>query len=185
MGIQTISTTFERFNVAAEEALKIVAVDRRIAVQSQLPESWCRHADLVGNVRILRLSSFLAVLIPVLWLFSQNPAYLLLVQMFAGFAWSGVTLSAANFIYGYNSKLPPLDPNAKGHYHPEGAEYWLIMKGQIRYPIERIGVIIAEEGDVVYVPRNTFHFPRWWGDGASCRLAMNGFPDISHLFEAH
>lgn len=60
---------------------------------------WGRHADLVGNVRILRLSSFLAVLIPVLWLFSQNPAYLLLVQMFAGFAWSGVTLSAANFIY--------------------------------------------------------------------------------------
>ena len=60
---------------------------------------WGRHADLVGNVRILRLSSFLAALIPLLWLFSHNPAYLMLVQMFAGFAWSGVTLSAANFIY--------------------------------------------------------------------------------------
>ena len=92
---------------------------------------------------------------------------------------------AANFIYGYNSKLPPLDPKARGHYHPEGAEYWLILKGQIRYPIENVGVIIANEGDVVYVPRHTFHFPRWWGDGPSCRLAMNGFPDISHLFEAH
>lgn len=91
----------------------------------------------------------------------------------------------ANFIYGYNSKLPPLDPNNKGHYHPEGAEYWLIMKGQIRYPIEKVGVVIAEEGDVVYVPPFTFHAPRWWGDGASCRLALNGFPYISHLFEAH
>ena len=60
---------------------------------------WGRHADLVGNVRILRLSSFLAALIPMFWLFSHNPVYLMLVQMFAGFSWSGVTLSAANFIY--------------------------------------------------------------------------------------
>jgi mannose-6-phosphate isomerase-like protein (cupin superfamily) len=90
---------------------------------------------------------------------------------------------AANFIYGYNSKIPPLDPNNKGHYHPESAEYWLIMKGPIRYPIERVGVVIAETGDVVYVPPFTWHAPRWWGDGSSCRLAMNGYPAISHLFE--
>jgi mannose-6-phosphate isomerase-like protein (cupin superfamily) len=89
----------------------------------------------------------------------------------------------ANFIYGYNSKLPPLDEKNKGHYHPECAEYWLIMKGQIRYPIEKAGVFIAGEGDVVYVPRYTFHAPRWWGEGASCRLALNGYPDIAHLFE--
>lgn len=92
---------------------------------------------------------------------------------------------AANFIYGYNSKLPKLDPNNKGHYHAEGAEYWLILSGQIRYPIEKVGVVIAEKGDVVYVPSSTFHAPRWWGEGPSCRLAMNGFPQISHLFEAH
>lgn len=60
---------------------------------------WGRHADLVGNVRVLRLSSFFAALIPILWLFSGHPGYLMLVQMFAGFSWSGVTLSAANFIY--------------------------------------------------------------------------------------
>jgi MFS family permease len=60
---------------------------------------WGRHADLVGNVRVLRLCSFLAALIPILWLFSDNPAYLMLVQMFSGFSWSGVTLSAGNFIY--------------------------------------------------------------------------------------
>lgn len=92
---------------------------------------------------------------------------------------------AANFIYGYNSKLPPLDEKNKGHYHPEGAEYWLIMSGKIRYPIEKVGVVIAEPGDVVYVPPFTWHAPRWWGDTASCRLAMNGFPQIAHLFEAH
>jgi MFS family permease len=60
---------------------------------------WGRHADLVGNVRVLRLSSFLASLIPMFWLLSHNPAYLMLVNLFAGFSWSGVTLSAGNFIY--------------------------------------------------------------------------------------
>jgi MFS family permease len=60
---------------------------------------WGRHADLVGNVRVLRLSSFLASLIPMFWLLSQNPGYLLLVNLFAGFSWSGVALSAGNFIY--------------------------------------------------------------------------------------
>lgn len=60
---------------------------------------WGRHADLVGNVRVLRLSSLLAAIIPAFWLFSHDPAYLMLVQIWAGFAWSGVTLSAANFIY--------------------------------------------------------------------------------------
>ncbi len=91
---------------------------------------------------------------------------------------------AANFIYGYEKNLPPIDPRQKGHYHPECAEFWLIMAGQIRYPIEGQGVLIAEVGDVVYVPRNTWHFPRWYGPGPSCRLAMNGYPYISHLFDA-
>jgi mannose-6-phosphate isomerase-like protein (cupin superfamily) len=91
---------------------------------------------------------------------------------------------AANFIYGYEKNLPPINPKAKGHYHPEGAEYWLIMAGKIRYPIEKVGVVIAEPGDVVYVPKFTYHFPRWYGEGASCRLAMNGYPSIAHLFDA-
>jgi len=92
--------------------------------------------------------------------------------------------AVANIIYGYNKELPPLDPANRGHYHPECAESWLIMLGQIRYPIEGQGVVIAQEGDVVYVPMFTFHAPRFWGDGPSCRLAMNGYPNIAHLYDA-
>ena len=90
---------------------------------------------------------------------------------------------AANFIYGYEKDLPPLNVKDRGHYHPEGAEFWLIMAGQIRYPIEGQGVIIASEGDLVYVPKFTFHAPRFYGPGPSCRLAMNGYPNIAHLFD--
>ena len=60
---------------------------------------WGRHADLVGNVRVLRLTGFLVTLTPLLWLPSHNPLYLVVVQMLAGFAWSGMTLCATNFIY--------------------------------------------------------------------------------------
>ena len=89
--------------------------------------------------------------------------------------------AAVHYIYGYNSKMPPLDESNRGHYHAEGAEYWLILQGPVRFPIEGAGVKIAETGDVDYVPTNTFHAPRWWGDGATCRLAMNGFPFFAHL----
>jgi mannose-6-phosphate isomerase-like protein (cupin superfamily) len=89
-----------------------------------------------------------------------------------------------NFIYGYEKDLKPLDPKDKGHYHPESSEFWLVMAGQIRYPIEGQGLVIAGEGDVVYVPRFTFHAPRFYGAGPSCRFAMNGYPNIAHLFEA-
>ena len=92
--------------------------------------------------------------------------------------------AVANIIYGYEKELPPLNPNDKGHWHPECSEFWLILAGQIRYPIEKVGTIIAEEGDVVYVPPFTFHAPRFHGPGPSCRLAMNGYPNIAHLRQA-
>jgi mannose-6-phosphate isomerase-like protein (cupin superfamily) len=90
----------------------------------------------------------------------------------------------ANVIYGYEKNLPPLNPKDRGHYHPESSEFWLIMAGQIRYPIEGQGVVIADKGDVVYVPMYTFHAPRFHGPGPSCRLAINGYPNIAHLRDA-
>lgn len=60
---------------------------------------WGRHADLVGNVRVLRLTGFLVTIIPLLWLVSHNVFYLLLIQAFAGIPWSGLTLCATNFIF--------------------------------------------------------------------------------------
>jgi quercetin dioxygenase-like cupin family protein len=91
--------------------------------------------------------------------------------------------SFANIIYGYDRELPPIDQRNRGHYHPECAESWLVMLGQIRYPIEGQGVIIASEGDIVYVPKFTFHAPRY-NSNPACRLAMNGYPNIAHVRDA-
>jgi MFS family permease len=60
---------------------------------------WGVRADHVGNRRILRITSVFLPFIPVLWLFSHNVPYLILVQVFAGFFWAGFNLSASNFIY--------------------------------------------------------------------------------------
>jgi mannose-6-phosphate isomerase-like protein (cupin superfamily) len=88
----------------------------------------------------------------------------------------------ANVIIG-NYQRPP--PSAKGHYHEEGSEFWLIMLGKIRYKIEGLPEFEAEPGDVVYVPRQTWHLASFGGtEGSrSCRLAMNGFPYQAHMWE--
>lgn len=60
---------------------------------------WGIHADKVGNMKIIRLTSKLTALIPVLWVFNRHPVYLFFVQVFSGFVWAGLNLSASNFIY--------------------------------------------------------------------------------------
>jgi mannose-6-phosphate isomerase-like protein (cupin superfamily) len=92
--------------------------------------------------------------------------------------------AAVNFIYGYAKDLPPVTDGDRGHYHVEGGEFWIVLSGQIRYKIEGIDTFIAQLYDCVYVPKFKFHLARWYGDGASTRLAMNGYYDIAHLFDA-
>jgi len=60
---------------------------------------WGRISDVFGNRRILATTGVLLPLMPLLWLFSANPWYLLFVQLVSGFAWAGFTLSAGNFLY--------------------------------------------------------------------------------------
>ena len=61
---------------------------------------WGKHADLLGNARILKTTSLLVPLVPVLWfLFSKYFVPLILLEFFAGFVWGGFNLCAINFIY--------------------------------------------------------------------------------------
>lgn len=62
-------------------------------------DRWGRKADLFGNIKVLKLCSFFVPLVPVVWLFSSNVIYLIVIQIFAGFFWSGFNIAASNFIY--------------------------------------------------------------------------------------
>jgi MFS family permease len=59
---------------------------------------WGRHADHVGNAKVLKLTSLLIPFIPLLWVVSQNFYYLMFAEAFSGFVWAGFTLCASNFV---------------------------------------------------------------------------------------
>ena len=87
----------------------------------------------------------------------------------------------AQAIWGYEKNLPPYDAADKGHFHVGTAEWWVIMKGQIRHNIETVGDFTSNEGDVVYAPPSTWHATRFAGPGPSCRLAISGYQFTSLL----
>lgn len=60
---------------------------------------WGRHADHVGNARVLRLNSILLPIIPILWCMTEAPWGLAAIEAFGGFVWAGFNLCSTNFIY--------------------------------------------------------------------------------------
>jgi MFS family permease len=60
---------------------------------------WGRHADKVGNLKIIKFTAPLIGMIPLLWIINRDPVFLLLAQIFSGFLWAGFNLCCSNFIY--------------------------------------------------------------------------------------
>jgi len=60
---------------------------------------WGKLIDEKGTKFVLYIGGMLTPLIPVLWLFSGNFYYLMIVEVFSGIAWAGFNLSASNFIF--------------------------------------------------------------------------------------
>jgi len=60
---------------------------------------WGRHADKVGNLKVIKFTSPLIGLIPLLWIINRHPGYLFFAQIFSGFLWAGFNLCTTNFIY--------------------------------------------------------------------------------------
>jgi quercetin dioxygenase-like cupin family protein len=88
--------------------------------------------------------------------------------------------AVANIIRG---KPQQPGPNDKGHFHLESTEFWFILEGQIRYRIGSLPIFIADQGDIVYVPKQTWHLASHAGTDMSTRLAMNGYQDLLHNWE--
>jgi quercetin dioxygenase-like cupin family protein len=86
-------------------------------------------------------------------------------------------------LYGHEKNMPPLDPLDKGHFHAESAEFWLVFTGKIRYAFEGQEPFVASEGDVVYVPANTWHATRYTGPDPSCRLSITEYVGNALLLE--
>ena len=70
-----------------------------ILMQFLALNTWGRISDVFGNRLILFVTGFVIPIIPLLWLFSHNLAYLFAIQMLSGLVWAGFNLSANNFLY--------------------------------------------------------------------------------------
>src|SRR3990170_5360620 len=60
---------------------------------------WGRYADKVGNIKIIGIASRFIPFTPILWLFSSNVIYLIMVQLFAGTLWAAFDMCSQSYIY--------------------------------------------------------------------------------------
>lgn len=61
---------------------------------------WGKLSDKYGNYRILVIVTILIPIIPILWILSPNPLYMILVpSLVSGISWAGFNLAEGNFIY--------------------------------------------------------------------------------------
>ena len=60
---------------------------------------WGRAIDSRGTKFVLYIGGMLAALVPLMWLFSHNFYYLILVEMFSGISWAAFNLSSSNFMF--------------------------------------------------------------------------------------
>ncbi|PIO03475.1 hypothetical protein COT48_04690 [Candidatus Woesearchaeota archaeon CG08_land_8_20_14_0_20_47_9] len=75
---------------------------------------WGRQGDVFGTKKIITITGLLIPIVPIFWLFSHNLAYLVLVNLFAGFVWAGFNISAANFIF--DAVTPPKRARCVAYY---------------------------------------------------------------------
>jgi mannose-6-phosphate isomerase-like protein (cupin superfamily) len=88
----------------------------------------------------------------------------------------------ANIIRGDARKQPPAREGDKGHLHLTGPEFWFILEGQMEFKIGSVPTFVADQGDIVYAPEQTWHRIRFAGAGMATRLAIVGYAN-SHVFQ--
>jgi mannose-6-phosphate isomerase-like protein (cupin superfamily) len=91
--------------------------------------------------------------------------------------------AVANIIMGDPKTQPAVTDADKGHFHEESSEFWFILLGKMEYKIGSLPIFLADQGDIVYAPKQTWHRARFGGTEQACRLAMNGYQDLLHDYQ--
>ncbi len=61
---------------------------------------WGNFSDKYGNYKVLAITSLLIPIIPILWILSPSPIYMIFIpSLISGISWAGFNLSSGNFIY--------------------------------------------------------------------------------------
>jgi mannose-6-phosphate isomerase-like protein (cupin superfamily) len=104
---------------------------------------------------------------------------------FIGAAHEGgyTNVGIVNLIRGDGRTQKPAQPGDKGHYHLTGPEAWFMLEGQNEFLIGDEPLFVANQGDIVYAPAQTWHRPRHVGNGFATRMAIVGYAN-SHVYSA-
>ena len=70
-----------------------------IATQFMTLKFWGVFSDKFGNRLVMIITCGMIPFVPLLWLFSGDFTYILIIQAVSGLWWSGFTLSTANYLY--------------------------------------------------------------------------------------
>lgn len=90
-----------------------------VMVQFMTLHYWGLFADRFGNKRILKLTGYSLPFLPVLWLFSTDFFYIVVIQMVGGMVWAGFSLSMGNFVF--DNVAPPQRAKAVAIYNTMNA----------------------------------------------------------------
>jgi mannose-6-phosphate isomerase-like protein (cupin superfamily) len=67
--------------------------------------------------------------------------------------------------------------------HQESAEFSMILACKMACKIGALAIFIADQGDIVYTPKQTWHRARIAGTEVAGRLATKGYQDPLHDYE--
>jgi MFS family permease len=70
-----------------------------VLAQFLVMRTWGALSDKFGNRKILSVCSWFVACTPLFWLFSSHYLFILLIQFYSGFFWSGFNIAAANFVF--------------------------------------------------------------------------------------
>jgi MFS family permease len=76
---------------------------------------WGHLADRHGNAVIIKATACLIPALPVLWLVSPNPVYLVALNLFGGYLWAGFNLAAGNYIF--DAASPEVRTRCVGYFN--------------------------------------------------------------------
>lgn len=62
---------------------------------------WGKLTDRFGNKRVLVFTALFTPFVPVLWLFSKNFWFIVVIEIFSGIIWAGFNLASANYVFDF------------------------------------------------------------------------------------
>ena len=68
------------------------------------------------------------------------------------------------------------------YFKVSDGDAWFVMEGQMGVSVEGLGALVANPGDIVYVPAGRFEQPSHLGGGFSTGIVINGYPRGSRHF---